>query len=334
MHVLEEPLISVLLPVYNAEEFVKEAVDSILCQTFTNFELLVLNDGSTDNSMELVTHFKDKRIRIINNDGNKGLIYTLNKGIQEAKGEYIARMDADDIALPNRFERQIKYLQKHKEISILGSNVETFGNEAKITNYPINDEEIKLHMLFENPLCHPTVMFRKSIFLENNLSFNSKALHMEDWWLWFDAAQKNMRFHNLEDVTLRYRYENQNITIKNKATSKARYMEFYENVLNHIFSHEATPEEIEMHWMFSRGGIKKEHQTSFKLYISHLKEGLNSKFNSNSIETFITSKLEQLIYRTSDQDIKTALWIQKSFGIKTTGNYLLKRRIKNIIGKK
>ena len=112
---MKNPLVSILMPVYNSEKYLREAIKSILNQTFTNFELIIINDGSTDNSLKIIKSFKDNRIKIIKNKGNLGLIKTLNKGIDLAQGKYIARMDADDIAMPKRLEKQIAFFNENPD---------------------------------------------------------------------------------------------------------------------------------------------------------------------------------------------------------------------------
>ena len=124
---------TVLMPVYNAEKYVAEAIDSILNQTFNDFEFLIINDGSTDNSLDIIKSYDDPRITIINNETNLGLSHTLNKGIELARGEYIIRMDADDISLSIRLEKQIEFMDSNQHIGICGSWIQTFdksGNQS------------------------------------------------------------------------------------------------------------------------------------------------------------------------------------------------------------
>ena len=130
------PLISVILPAYNAERFLEEAIDSILAQTYKNFELIVLNDGSTDRTEEIILSYNDPRIRYIKNESNLKLIKTLNKGIALARGKYIARMDADDISLPTRFEKEIEFMEIHPDIGVCSSKViHLFSNRKTIFSY-------------------------------------------------------------------------------------------------------------------------------------------------------------------------------------------------------
>ena len=163
------PKVSVILPVYNAEKFLKEAIDSILNQTFTDFELLLINDGSTDRSEEIIKSYNDKRISYAKNEKNSGLINTLNRGIDLARGEYIARMDGDDIALPERFELQVKHLIK-SDAAILATtyySVDETGNA--LPDWPtdratITRDQIRKTLPKDNCLAHPTIMGKAIVF--------------------------------------------------------------------------------------------------------------------------------------------------------------------------
>ncbi|HGF9542707.1 TPA: glycosyltransferase family 2 protein, partial [Acinetobacter baumannii] len=132
-------LVSVVLPAYNAELYLKEAIDSVLSQTFTDFELIILNDGSIDRTEEIILSYNDSRIVYVKNEKNLGLIGTLNKGINLAKGKYIARMDADDICLPERFKKQVDFLEKNNEIDLIGTNaikINNNGDRIGVINMP------------------------------------------------------------------------------------------------------------------------------------------------------------------------------------------------------
>lgn len=155
--------ISVVMPAYNAEKYIGQAIESILNQTYSNFEFIIINDGSNDKTKEVILSYKDDRIIYLENERNFGIVVTLNKGLEKANGEYIARMDADDIAEPNRFEKQIKYLDKNIEIGVLGSGICTFGEniESKKRLFTTNADQLKAELIFSSCIAHPTVMIRK-----------------------------------------------------------------------------------------------------------------------------------------------------------------------------
>ena len=182
--------VTVLMPVFNAEAFLKEAIESILAQTFTEFEFLIINDGSTDNSLNIINSYNDKRIRLINNDKNIKLIGTLNKGMALTNSDYIARMDADDISYPTRLEKQFNFMEKNPEIGLCGTFIRTLGLEKDYDiHYSTSHEEIKFNLFFDTHFPHPAAMLRKSVISENNLEFSNKYIHAEDFDFWNRLAE-------------------------------------------------------------------------------------------------------------------------------------------------
>lgn len=198
-------LISVVMSVYNGEKYLVEAIESILNQTYENFEFIIINDGSKDNSVEIIKDYMktDNRIVLIDRE-NKGLPYSLNEGINIAKGEYIARMDADDISLPTRFEKQIKYMEENK-LDVCGSYIKLFGDNTKeqIVKYPINHDDIKFRLLFMSSLAHPTAILKKQIF--GKVKYRDDYKVAQDYQLWCDVVNANFKIGNIPEVLLNYR---------------------------------------------------------------------------------------------------------------------------------
>lgn len=212
---MNSPLISVVLPVYNAELYITETINSILNQTYTNFELIIINDGSNDNSEACILQFQDQRIKYFKNEKNLKLIQTLNLGLSLAKGKYIARIDADDIALPQRFEKQIDFLEKNSEYGIVGSFAETFGSENKKLTFVQEDVDIRYAFLTHNPFVHSSVMIRNQILTENKLSFDLTQLHVEDYALWIEILNFS-KGKILPEILIKYRiHENQISVVHN-----------------------------------------------------------------------------------------------------------------------
>jgi glycosyltransferase involved in cell wall biosynthesis len=205
------PRVSVLMPVYNAELYVGEAIESILNQSYTDFEFIILNDGSTDKSEEIILSYQDQRIRYYKNAQNLKLPVTLNKGIEQAKGEYIARMDSDDIALPERLMKQIHFLDQNPEVGVCGSNVELFGKWNFITDLSNTSHDIDAELLLKNPVFHSTVMFRKSLILESGIKYNPSFEHLEDYFFWAELSFYT-KIVNLKDVLLKYRWHEENVS--------------------------------------------------------------------------------------------------------------------------
>jgi len=203
----ENILISVIMPVYNGEKYLREAIESVLKQTYKNFEFLILNDGSTDSSEQIVLSYHDPRIRYYKNKTNLGLSTTLNKGLQMSKGKYIARMDADDMSHPKRFKKQVTFLENHPDYGIVGSMYVVLDAERNI--YEIGgmnfreDEEIKIALLSNNVFVHGETMFRKEIIDRYHFSYNKVYNPCEDYFLWTQMSQVT-KFHILEDILYYY----------------------------------------------------------------------------------------------------------------------------------
>jgi len=196
------PTISVVMPVYNGEKYLREAIDSILNQTYNDFEFIIINDGSTDKTDEIILSYDDPRIVYIKNEENLQIVKTLNKGIDLAKGKYIARMDADDISLPKRFEKQMKFMEKNPEIGVCGTWIEVFGIRNERLKYPVEHEEIKATLLFNSALAHPSVMIKRSILQINHYDvLYNKA---EDYALWIELLE-TCKFCNIPEYLLKYR---------------------------------------------------------------------------------------------------------------------------------
>lgn len=205
---MKDPKLSVLMCVYNAAEFLQQSIESILVQTFTDFELLIWDDGSSDNSFEIISSYQDPRIRVFRNSHNKGIAYTCNNLIRESKGEYLSRHDSDDISLPGRFQKQMDFLQKYPEISLCGTNVTVFGDKRQKKFYPLRDEEIRAYMILNDPFCTSTVIFKRP---EIPVYFDESLVVSEDYSFFFELS-KFTKMANLADHLLNYRWHPKNIT--------------------------------------------------------------------------------------------------------------------------
>lgn len=207
-------LVSVLMPVYNAERYVAEAIQSIINQTFQDFEFIIIDDGSTDNSLSIINKYAnvDSRIKVISRE-NRGLVSSLNEGISYSKGKYIVRMDADDISLEDRVDIQVNFMENHPEIGVCGTWIESFGEDIKQTCHKLSadDSFLKTQLIFSPCFAHPSVIIRKSILIENNIQYNEKYKHIEDYALWVQLARIT-KFSNIQKVLLRYRISDSNIT--------------------------------------------------------------------------------------------------------------------------
>ena len=210
----EIPKISVLMPVYNGEKFLREAIESVLNQSYKDFEFLILDDGSTDNSIKISESFSDPRIKIIKLN-HSGIVKALNEGLKLSKGEYIVRADADDISLPQRFEKLLKFMEENKDTAVCGSWATSINEREEYIgemNYPpVNAKEIKNYALLHNPFIHPSVIICKEALGEIGGYRNFK--HNEDYELWTRILYK-YNGHNLPEPLLKYRIHQNQITKK------------------------------------------------------------------------------------------------------------------------
>jgi len=203
---MKKSFLSVIMSVYNGDKYLLEAMRSVLNQTYDNFEFIIINDGSTDNSLSIINDYIkiDKRIILINRE-NKGLPYSLNEGIIKAKGDYIVRMDSDDICLLDRFDVQLKYMKKNN-LDVCGSYIKVFNeqsNKSIIRQMPITHIDIKVNLLFSSSLAHPTVMFKKEVFYK--VKYNTEYKVSQDYQLWTDIIKQDFIIGNLPVVLLNYR---------------------------------------------------------------------------------------------------------------------------------
>lgn len=211
------PEISVVMPVYNASQYLAEAIESIVSQTFTDWELIIIDDGSTDDSKLIIKRYaqSDKRIRYYKNEQNMGVIRTLNKGINLSTGKYIARMDADDISLPTRFDTQYRFLENNADVAMCGTYallIDEKGNETGRITYLESDEYLRINLLFSPSFIHPSMMIRTDV-LKKNL-YDESYKHAEDYELWCRIAS-NHKVANLPSFLLKYRWHTTNVSVVN-----------------------------------------------------------------------------------------------------------------------
>ena len=207
-----EPKVTVLMPVHNGEKYLYEAIRSIQNQTFKNWEILIVDDKSSDNTVMIVHQFQkyDKRIRMIHNEQNLKIARTLNRGIGEAKGVYIARMDDDDISMPTRLEKEVAILDHYPNVAVVGSWQQHFGTSDWVHQPPEKPAEMKATLLFACDVCHSTIMFKKDIFENNNFYYNPEFLS-EDYELWTRVSKK-YDFYTIQEILGEYRLNGENIT--------------------------------------------------------------------------------------------------------------------------
>lgn len=201
----EAPLVSVIIPFQRVDQFFRTSVESIIRQSYTNLEILLLNNSSS--RTQNVGFPTDARIRIIDCHSLKTLSEILNKGIEQSKGKYIARMDADDVSLPLRIEKQVEFLERHEDIGILGTSIEVIdveGHHIEFRFQPSTHAEISSRLYFNNAFFHPTIMFRTQIFQEFNLRYRSSYVRAQDYELW-TRMLTIVKGANLNETLVQYR---------------------------------------------------------------------------------------------------------------------------------
>ncbi len=234
------PKISVILSAYNSQATLEASLNSILQQTYKDFEFIIIDDGSTDRSRTIIEEFarQDQRIIPIYNEENIGLTRSLNNGLAIARGEFIARADADDISFPTRFEKQIAFFEIHPEIGILSANFQVIDDEGNLgtkSNYPRTDLAIRWHLLFNCPFCHPCVMFRTALSI--NDQYDVTVPYSQDYEYWSRLMQFT-RGANLDEVLLYYRRGKVNVSTKNKTEQSEIATTIAYRNLNSLFGYD------------------------------------------------------------------------------------------------
>lgn len=220
------PLVSILMPVYKTAPYLREAMDSMLSQTFTDFELIVLDDCSPDNAEEILDSYTDPRIVRYKGEKNAGLSNVLNVGIGMARGKYIARMDSDDLSMPERLQIQVDYLEAHPDIDLVSVGMQLFGAKDEVWLREQDPEKVKIIALFHSPILHASSMWKRDSFEKHGLRFRQEMVPAEDYDLWTRALVKGLRLVNLRQVLYKYRiHPEQATTQTDKTTSKSRMVQ-------------------------------------------------------------------------------------------------------------
>ena len=229
------PDISVVMSVFNGGDYLRKSIESILNQSYLNFEFIIIDDGSTDTSLEIIKSYKDNRIVLINRK-NKGFITSLNEGIEKSKGKYIARMDADDISFPSRLEKQFDFIEKNN-LDICGGHYLLINKNGKINGLnvvPTSHKMCTLSLFFKVPFAHPSVMIRKQFLDENYLEYGQSSYKIaEDLDLWLRMHRCGARFGNVDSVVLKYRILGDSLSKVNNTLvlkeTKAMLRQFYKD---------------------------------------------------------------------------------------------------------
>jgi len=328
---MDDPKISVIMSVYNGERYLKQAIESILNQTFTDFELIIVNDGSTDNSLKIIQSYDDTRIRLINNKANIGLTKSLNKAIKQAHGKYIARQDADDISLHNRFEEQLRYFERYLNVALLGTSVYLIDENGKTLGKRIALTNPGKQLLKENQFNHGSTMFKKEAVVRLG-EYNELLRYSQDYELWLRMA-KHYEVRNLARALYKLRFHGEVVTFKHAGESALYHLlalrlarnNFDEKLLETInnngikglYYHLNGNEKVLFHKLVANMLVKgkyikrarEEYKTAFRLNHFNIKNTLNLLLSYLGENTLYQS---HKTYTT----IKNFLWYLKNFAFK------------------
>jgi len=274
------PLVSVVMPVFNAERYIKEAIESILNQTYHNLEFIIVYDKSSDHTLDIILSYDDERIKLLVNEESKGLAFALNRGLEHSRGKYIIRMDSDDISLPDRIEKQVDFLENHPSVGVCAGLAEILGNRQIKAYLPaITSEEIKCSLLFDTTIAHPTVAMRADLIKEHNLRYPDYSV--EDYLMWVSALDY-CKFYVLPEVILKYRITGQSLTAvidnEKEALKKEAYLTAYDIMLKRC-GITASLANRTLQYDFDWGRLEKEEMKALTVHLnSILKANARSRY--------------------------------------------------------
>ena len=335
------PEVTVLMPLYNAKDFLSEAIESILNQTFDDFEFLIIDD-SNDGSYEIAKKFEaqDNRVRVIRNEPPLGLRKSSNIGIKEAKGTYIARMEADDISMPNRLEEQVHFMKTNPEVDISGCNIKLFGNESGFWTYPQTDDEIKAGLIWGITVAHPTTIMKRDFLINGNHFYVEDGLpYAEDREFFYDM-HKQAVFKNMHDTLYYYRRTGGSVTKR----MKDKRQQIRKKLLSKIFRDygvDFNDDEILLHQFIlgdffievSKENIIKAKNWCDKLVKHNREKGI---YNQEVFQKLTEQRWERLFYFLMNENKKLAKTYfkisEKSY--KGHKSYYFKLTLNNFIGRK
>lgn len=249
-------LVSVVMPIYNDWEYLGESIDSILAQTYVDWEMLLLVEhGCDQRCLDVISEFKDPRMLLFRNAERLGLPRSLNRGIALSHGDFIARMDSDDISLPTRLEKQVKLLVENREVGVCGTYAEVFGLQSWKYGNESTDAEVKVGLLLGCPIVHPSVMMRKSLIVEKGLYYNENISEAEDYELWSRTIWQT-KIVNIPEILVKYRKHENNKTVYVDVGDRLVEHSVMAAMLKHAGMPEVSVEDINLHFeIFLGSGI-------------------------------------------------------------------------------
>jgi len=328
------PKISVIMPVYNAEKYLDEAVESILNQTYSDFELIIINDCSNDNSEKIILSYDDSRIKYIKNETNLGVALSLNRGLDEACGEYIARMDADDISLPLRFEKQLEFMEKNANVAVCGCEAELFGDVINNDTFTVfGKEDMKINMLFSSCICHPAVMIRRSVFEKEHFRYDVNFDKLEDYELWTRVFVK-YDLDNVHGVYFRYRIHQNQVTQNYSIQHKNKLLQIKHNIIDNL-GIKFSKEEFFAYFNFCIGEFNYEDffflASSFEKIIKQ--NDRTMFFDKEKLSDYLSGIILKLYCNQKNVKFDEIKRVFDAIDKKQVVHYNMKKLIKNVLGR-
>lgn len=342
------PLVTILMPVYNGAPFLRTAIESMLAQTFTNFEFLIIDDGSTDSSVAIVESYADSRIRLVKNERNLRLVATLNRGLELARGELVARMDCDDISLPNRLAAQVDFMDTHPEVAALGTAIRFMDSQGTLQTVwrpPQEHVSICWALLFGSALPHPTVMMRKDVIrrmgayssrgnvacekyggqdyeLWQRLAQSDRVnqetdcnreseFGTEDYQLWQKMAHSN-RLANLPQVFLHYRVHSTNVTVSYRSENERNINQIARRAISELIGSEISTDLVKS--IRTRHLVAGQDAYMAARLVYRLYGNLKEKFSRNKIPISASAQTEIAM----DAAERIFYWAYYLYGFKDT----------------
>lgn len=290
------------MPVYNREYYLEASIQSILNQDFKDFELLIIDDGSTDKSIEVITSFKDSRIRLLRNEVNKGVVYTRNRGLKEAKGEFILLLDSDDVALPGRLRKQLEFIEAREDAVItFSAYIAAYPNKKNSVRKIIEDTDlIRPMMLFKNCVVNGSCIIRKKVILDNNIKYRESFFYGEDYAFFVDAL-KYGNIYGQNEILSKFNYSSSN-SITSSVTKYRDYIT--KNIMFSIRKKYLEDNNIYINddqimlicCVTAQPTLISSEQ--FKVFVNILEEikFQNKKFNQEKLDSVLQEIINELLY--------------------------------------
>lgn len=272
----EQPLVSIVMSVFNGANYLIESLESIFAQTYPHIEILCFDDGSSDETLAILNTYEDNRLHVFSDGENKGLAARLNEGLKRSKGKYIARMDADDIALPNRIEKQVDFMEKHADVAACGTGFQRMLDGKKIY-MPTSHNAIVAKQIYTPGMAHPTVMMRASFMQQKNM-FYPNVPCAQDYALWVLMSRYG-NLANVPEILLQYRVHKKSITHTKVKEKRVVLGKIHKEILKEISNMPVSQKHLDIHFSIATG-VQEKRQHSIKSVLGYLAHFL---FSSNAL---------------------------------------------------